>query len=111
MLCWRRKLTATVVVLLLGILVACSAQSTRQQVENLPGFGPPPTRHFAGFVQVDKETDSHLFYYLVESQGDPSTDPLIWWMNGGPGASSLVGLFAETGPLLLNEDNKLIDNP
>ena len=52
-----------------------------------------------------------LFYYLVESAGDPQTDPLIWWMNGGPGASSFAGLFGENGPLLLNATGQLTPNP
>jgi serine carboxypeptidase-like clade 2 len=32
-------------------------------------------------------------------------------MNGGPGASSLAGLFGENGPLLLKADMSLIQNP
>jgi len=81
------------------------------QVVTIPGYGPPPTKHFSGLVEVDPSSGTNLFYYLVESQRDPTSDPLLWWMNGGPGASSLVGLFAESGPMLLNEANQIIDNP
>lgn len=84
--------------------------ASREEVLSLPGWrGAPPTKHWSGFVEVEPGT--HLFYYLVESTNAPSTDPLIWWMNGGPGASSLVGLFQENGPLLLNSSFQLTPNP
>jgi cathepsin A (carboxypeptidase C) len=91
--------------------LAHAVTSPRSAVTSLPGFGAPPTRHWTGFVEVDHPTSTHLFYYLVESAGDPKTDPLVWWMNGGPGASSFAGLFGENGPLLLNSSGQLTPNP
>ena len=41
-------------------------------------------------------------YFFVESEGNPSTDPVIVWTNGGPGASSMFGLFVELGPFYLS---------
>jgi len=100
---------AAVAVALLA--VSCHAVPSRSPVQRIPGYGPPPTRHHSGFVEVDPATDTHLFYYLVESADAPATDPLVWWFNGGPGASSLAGLFNENGPVLLNDQKELIDNP
>ena len=73
------------------------------------GAGPLPTKHYSGFVEADPASGTNLFYYLVESASSPSDDPLFVWMNGGPGASSMAGLFSENGPLLLTEDNSLME--
>jgi cathepsin A (carboxypeptidase C) len=40
----------------------------------------------------------------VESQNQPTTDPLFWWSNGGPGCSGLLGFLTEHGPFRTASD-------
>ena len=96
---------------LASTLTATGAVDTKRKVDTLPVYGAPPTAHWTGFVETDAASGSHLFYYLVESADEPASDPLVWWFNGGPGASSFAGLFSENGPLLLNDAGVLVDNP
>jgi len=44
-----------------------------------------------------------LHYWLIESERDPTKDPIALWLNGGPGSSSLIGLFTENGQLATND--------
>ncbi|KAF8386850.1 ctsa-2 [Pristionchus pacificus] len=58
-------------------------------------------RQFAGYVDVSDQKS--LFYWYTETQGDPEKDPVVLWLNGGPGCSSLQGLLLELGPLRVSD--------
>jgi serine carboxypeptidase-like clade 1 len=46
---------------------------------------------------VDEHHGKNLYYYFVESQGNSSKDPVLLWLNGGPGCSSMDGFIYEHG--------------
>ncbi|MCT4585272.1 MAG: S10 family peptidase [Peptostreptococcaceae bacterium] len=53
-----------------------------------------------------------IFYWFFESQSKKTKDtPIIMWFNGGPGASSTLGLFLENGPYTMKDDGNIVENP
>jgi cathepsin A (carboxypeptidase C) len=79
------------------------------EVTSLPGWNKKlSSRHFSGFldggsVDGDDEKSMKLHYWFVESEVNPESKPLVFWFNGGPGASSLYGMLVELGPYLLSD--------
>ncbi|KAK7256191.1 hypothetical protein RIF29_29629 [Crotalaria pallida] len=79
----------------------------RALIKQVPGFnGKIPSKHYAGYVTVDKGHGRNLYYYFVESEGTPSKDPVVLWLNGGPGCSSLDGFVYEHGPFNFEKPKK-----
>ncbi|KAG9440610.1 hypothetical protein H6P81_020775 [Aristolochia fimbriata] len=68
-------------------------------VTSLPGLqGPLPFYLETGYVGVGESSRDQVFYYFVESERNPDEDPLVLWLDGGPGCSALCGLVYEIGP-------------
>ncbi|KAL6655430.1 hypothetical protein ACP70R_006256 [Stipagrostis hirtigluma subsp. patula] len=66
-------------------------------------------RHYSGYVPVNEEHGRELFYYFAESPHCAASKPLILWLNGGPGCSSLgYGAMTELGPFRVNPDGKTL---
>lgn len=62
---------------------------------------------FSGFVTVNKDCDSNIFFWFFLADSSPETAPISVWLQGGPGASSLYGLFDENGPFQLTGEGNL----
>lgn len=88
-----------ILLLLLSLLTLVPAAPETALVTSLPGFnGAFPSKHYSGYVTVDENHGKSLFYYFVLSEGNPSMDPVVLWLNGGPGCSSFDGFIYEHGP-------------
>ncbi|XP_019166709.1 PREDICTED: serine carboxypeptidase-like 11 isoform X1 [Ipomoea nil] len=93
------------VVLVLGFCsshVSLALAAARSKVEYLPGFGPLPFELETGYIGIGESEDVQLFYYFVKSESNHNVDPIMLWISGGPGCSSLFALTQELGPLLFD---------
>lgn len=106
----------SVVYLLPLIVGTCFSSSLRDQVTDriteLPG--QPKNVGFAqysGYVTVNDQAGRALFYWLVESPASRGAQsrPLVLWLNGGPGCSSVAyGAAEEIGPFRIRPDGKTL---
>ncbi|KAK7840485.1 serine carboxypeptidase-like 45 [Quercus suber] len=96
---WK-PIAVTVALLQLYFLrEAESFPSLLDRINQLPGQPPVAFQQYSGYVTVDDKSQRALFYYFAEAEVDPASKPLVLWLNGGPGCSSLgVGAFSENGP-------------
>lgn len=96
--------------LLVGTCFAFSQVSDR--ITELPG--QPKNvgfAQFSGYVTVNEQAGRALFYWLVETPASrkPESRPLVLWLNGGPGCSSVAyGAAEEIGPFHIRPDGKTL---
>jgi len=89
------------------------AAPSGEAVSNLPGYGPPPAPQYSGFLDagaVEPGTQLHYWFAAAES-ADAASLPVVLWLNGGPGSSSILGMLQENGPFLINATGGLMRNP
>ncbi|XP_078433607.1 serine carboxypeptidase II-2-like [Wolffia australiana] len=88
--------------------IAFSGVREKDRVLQLPGqLFNVKFAHFSGYITVNEESGRALFYWFFEASDDPASKPLVLWLNGGPGCSSVAyGLAEEVGPFHINPDGK-----
>ncbi|KAF8566278.1 hypothetical protein P879_04829 [Paragonimus westermani] len=83
----------------------------KDRILSLPNLTfEPQFQQYAGYLD-GASPNIKLFYWLVEAVENPSEAPLLLWLNGGPGCSSLSGLLSGNGPFSVNPDLELESNP
>ncbi|KAJ1100487.1 hypothetical protein NDU88_005572 [Pleurodeles waltl] len=70
-------------------------------VGQLPGYN---VKSYSGYLTVNKTYNSNLFFWFFPAQVEPENAPLLLWLQGGPGGTSMFGLFVEHGPYVVNKN-------
>lgn len=105
------KIARFVVAFQICFLLKGSLSSNNDMISSLPGQPPVGFKQYAGYIPVDEKGQRALFYYFVEAETDPQTKPLVLWLNGGPGCSSIgAGAFTEHGPFKPKGDGLIRNN-
>lgn len=83
-------------------------QQLRDKINRLPGQDfDVEFEHYSGYITVNQDSGRALFYWLTEATENPSSKPLVLWLNGGPGCSSIAyGMAEELGPFHIHKDGK-----
>ncbi|KAJ9118615.1 hypothetical protein QFC22_003835 [Naganishia vaughanmartiniae] len=75
------------------------------KIKETTGWCDPDVRSYSGYINTGHGRD--LFFYFFESRSSPKTDPVLTWINGGPGCSSSLGLFMELGPCTIADPSHI----
>ncbi|XP_055918950.1 venom serine carboxypeptidase-like [Eupeodes corollae] len=90
--------------LFLTPLIEAKKISEAQTKAKVVGAQFQRVKSFSGYLTVDKHYNSNLFFWYFPAEVEPETAPVVLWLQGGPGASSLFGLFTENGPFKFSGD-------
>jgi carboxypeptidase C (cathepsin A) len=53
-------------------------------------------QQYTGWVNIPGDYPTNTFFWFIGAR--QPTQQLTVWLNGGPGSSSMIGLFQESGP-------------
>uniref|UniRef100_A0A2P2MCW3 Uncharacterized protein MANES_08G061300 n=1 Tax=Rhizophora mucronata TaxID=61149 RepID=A0A2P2MCW3_RHIMU len=106
----------TLAVICVAITHFCTAAANSSlrgyhKIMGLPGQPNVSFQQYAGHITISREPQRALFYYFVEAETDATSKPLVLWLSGGPGCSSVgAGAFIEHGPFKTSRGGTLVKN-
>ncbi|KAJ3407789.1 hypothetical protein CcCBS67573_g02960 [Chytriomyces confervae] len=69
--------------------------------------------NYAGLIpsSTNKTLPEKYFFWYFPAPKKLNSSKLVVWLNGGPGCSSMEGLWTENGPFAFNDNGTMISNP
>jgi len=59
---------------------------------------------YSGLLTVDAPNNGNMFFWFFPAEESPETAPVVIWLQGGPGGSSMFGALKLHGPILTTID-------
>ncbi|XP_037073484.1 LOW QUALITY PROTEIN: probable serine carboxypeptidase CPVL [Pollicipes pollicipes] len=79
-----------------------------RNLSKVRGLAGTDVESYAGYLTVNEEYNSNMFFWFFPAKENPAEAPVVLWLQGGPGGSSMFGLLVEHGPFSLDNDLKLV---
>eukprot|EP01065_Artemidia_motanka_P001370 TRINITY_DN10621_c0_g4_i2.p2 TRINITY_DN10621_c0_g4~~TRINITY_DN10621_c0_g4_i2.p2 ORF type:complete len:478 (+),score=125.62 TRINITY_DN10621_c0_g4_i2:1124-2557(+) len=84
------------------LLASTRAAVPADRVHRVPGFSPTSFAVYSGYLKVPgpfvhTDYDELQIHYQLDCSQRSQGDPVVVWHQGGPGASSVYGLYGEMG--------------
>jgi len=76
--------------------LACKVKPVKESIES-----------YSGYLTVDDRHGSNMFFWFFPAAVGADTAPVLLWLQGGPGASSLYAVFNEHGPFSVGKNHEL----
>jgi serine carboxypeptidase-like clade 2 len=82
------------------------------RINSMPGLKRMPAYGmYSGYIQVDASSNRNLFFAFAEAKTkNRATAPVVLWLTGGPGCSSMLAFFGENGPFQVEQHMNLEAN-
>ncbi|KAG9096623.1 hypothetical protein FS749_008101 [Ceratobasidium sp. UAMH 11750] len=94
-----------------GTITAAITPGTLRYTEN-SGVCETTAGVYQASGYADLTSTQSMWFWFFAARSNPDTAPLAIWLNGGPGSSSMIGLFQENGPCRMNSDEATVSlNP
>ena len=107
---WFNRLLSLVFFVTASYSFDYTNEALLDQVTELPGLNYSlKFNQFSGYITLPG-TEKNIHYWLTEAETNPETAPLVFWTNGGPGCSGLIGFMTEQGPFRPDETGILYEN-
>ena len=66
----------------------------------------PDVLSYSGYMTTNASSNGNTFFWYFPPRSGKADAPTTVWLQGGPGGSSLFGLFGENGPITINNEGK-----
>lgn len=85
------------------LLLSVTAEPTDDKISKLPGYPPNfNNRAYGGYLETSSPTRSLHYIFIEANEGVGNGAPVVLWLNGGPGCTSMIGFVQEITPYVLS---------